>query len=79
MPKGKVKTLAGVARALGKQKFLQAAGYYTCHVRDTVADTIWEMESRNSRGWNSPRESAEMVEDYNYVNGIFRVFQYGCN
>lgn len=43
---GKMRTLEGIAKKHGREAFLDAARYYTCHVRETVADTIYEMESR---------------------------------
>ena len=43
---GKVKSLHGVYRALGRDAFLAAARLYSENVQDTVEATLSEMESR---------------------------------
>ena len=42
---GKMKTIYGVYKKLGRDAFLEAARAYSDHVSDTIEDTIAEMES----------------------------------
>jgi len=65
-----MKTLEGIVRKHGKDAFLDCAGYYTCHVRDTVIDTINEMESRWYNRGEQIKESDKMIMDYNSGNCI---------
>ena len=62
---GKMKTVYGVYKKLGRDAFLEAAANYSDHVSDTVEATIAEMESR----WYDKRlfmtEADKMVQDYN--------------
>lgn len=44
--KGKMRTLYGIYKKHGRDAFLDAAKDYSAHVRDTVEDTLAEMESR---------------------------------
>jgi hypothetical protein len=65
MPKGRMKSLHGIVRKHGVDAFLDAAGYYTCHVKDTAVDTIYEMEHR----WYDRliyTEAEKMLDDYNH-------------
>jgi hypothetical protein len=67
---GRMKTLEGIAKKHGKEAFLECARYYSCHVKDTVADTIYEMESRWYDRKNMIKESDKMLDDYNSGNCI---------
>ena len=62
---GKMKTVYGVYKKLGRDAFLEAATNYSDHVSDTVEATIAEMESH----WYDERrymtEADKMVQDYN--------------
>ena len=44
--KGKMKSLYGIYKKHGREAFLDAAKSYSAHVRDTIEDTLAEMESR---------------------------------
>lgn len=73
MRRGKMKTLRGIYKKHGREAFLDAAEYYSCHVdRESVDNTIAEMECR----WYNLRllqtEAEKMVEDYN--NGLTILF-----
>ena len=47
MAKGKMKSVYGIYKKHGREAFLDAAEYYSCHVNpDSVEKTIDEMESR---------------------------------
>ena len=46
MAHGKMKTLHGLYKRLGRDAFLEAAKHYSNHVHDTVEATLSEMESR---------------------------------
>ena len=59
MAHGKMKTLHGLYKKIGREAFLEAAKCYSNHVCDTVDATLSEMEST---------EAEKMVNDYN--NGI---------
>lgn len=70
MAMSKMKTLEGIARKHGRNAFLEAAKYYSCHVKDTVADTIYEMESRWYDRRNQITEAQAMIRDYNNCDCI---------
>ena len=47
MAKGKMKSVYGIYKKHGREAFLDAAEYYSCHVNpNSVEKTIDEMESR---------------------------------
>lgn len=46
MAHGKMKTLFGLYKKVGRDAFLEAATYYSDHVCDTVDATLDEMETR---------------------------------
>ena len=49
MAHGKMKSVYGIYKKHGRDLFLDAAGYYSCHVHpESVDKTIDEMESRCS-------------------------------
>ena len=62
--KGKMRTLYGIYKKHGRDAFLDAAKDYSAHVRDTVEDTLAEMESRWYDG-HTMTEAEKMVDDYN--------------
>lgn len=62
---GKMKTLYGVYKKLGRDAFLDAAANYSDHVSDTIEATIAEMESRWYDERNVLTEADKMVQDYN--------------
>ena len=68
MPHGKMKTLHGLYKKLGREAFLEAAKCYSNHVQDTVDATLSEMESRWYDPAHTMTEAEKMVADYN--NGI---------
>lgn len=68
---GKMKTVYGVYKKLGRDAFLDAAENYSDHVSDTIEATIAEMESRWYDEQNALTEADKMVEDYNV--GIIQV------
>ena len=66
MAKGKMKTVYGIYKKHGREAFLDAAEYYSCHVNpDSVEKTIDEMESRWYDRSHTLTEAEKMVEDYN--------------
>ena len=65
MAKGKMKTLHGLYKRLGKDTFLDAAKHYSNHVRNTVEETLDEMESRWYDAAHTMTEAEKMVADYN--------------
>lgn len=65
---GRMKTLHGLYRRLGREVFLEAAKHYSNHVRDSVDATVTEMESRWYDSAHTITEAEKMIEDYN--NGI---------
>ena len=68
MPHGKMKTLHGLYKKIGREAFLEAAKCYSNHVQDTVDATLSEMESRWYDSTHTMTEAEKMVNDYN--NGI---------
>ena len=68
MPHGKMKTLHGLYKKIGREAFLEAAKCYSNHVHDTVDATLSEMESRWYDTAHTMTEADKMVSDYN--NGI---------
>lgn len=65
MGRGKMKSLHGLYKALGKDRFLELAGHYSNHVRDTVEGTLDEMECRWYDAEHTVTEAEKMVDDYN--------------
>ena len=65
MAQGKMKTLHGLYKCLGKECFLETAKRYSNHVRDTVEATLDEMESRWYDASHTVTEAEKMIEDYN--------------
>lgn len=68
MSHGKMKTLHGLYKKIGREAFLEAAKCYSNHVQDTVDATLSEMESRWYDSSHTMTEAEKMVNDYN--NGI---------
>ena len=68
MSHGKMKTLHGLYKKIGREAFLEAAKCYSNHVQDTVDATLSEMESRWYDQAHTITEAEKMVADYN--NGI---------
>ena len=68
MPHGKMKTLHGLYKKIGREAFLEAAKCYSNHVQDTIDATLSEMESRWYDKAHTMTEAEKMVADYN--NGI---------
>ena len=66
--KGKMKSLYGIYKKHGREAFLDAAKSYSVHVRDTIEDTLSEMESRWYDGSHTMTEAEKMIDDYN--NGL---------
>ena len=73
MAKGKMKTLHGLYKRLGKDVFLDAAKHYSNHVRNTVEETLDEMESRWYDAAHTMTEAEKMVADYN--DGLLPIAQ----
>ena len=65
MAHGKMKTLHGLYKRLGRDAFLEAAKHYSNHVHDTVEATLSEMESRWYDSAHTMTEAEKMIEDYN--------------
>ena len=63
---GKVKSLYGVYKALGRDAFLAAAKMYSDHVQKTVEATLSEMDSRWYDTEKNMTEADEMINDYNF-------------
>lgn len=61
---GKVKSLYGVYKAMGRDAFLEAAKSYSGHVQNTVEATLAEMESRWYDAGQTMTEADKMVDDY---------------
>ena len=68
MSHGKMKTLHGLYKKIGRDAFLEAAKCYSDHVQDTIDATLSEMESRWYDSAHTMTEAEKMVDDYN--NGI---------
>lgn len=66
MAHGKMKSVYGIYKKHGRDEFLDAASYYSCHVdHGSVENTISEMESRWYDSKHRYTEAEKMVEDYN--------------
>lgn len=61
---GKVKSLHGVYKALGRDAFLAAARIYSDHVQKTVEATLSEMESRWFDTGHTITQADKMVRDF---------------
>ena len=61
----RVKTIENLAKKVGKERFLKMAGYFSCHVRPTVSDTIYEMTSRWYNFSDRVLESDKLLDEYN--------------
>jgi hypothetical protein len=61
---GKVKSLYGVYKALGRDAFLAAARSYSDHVHETVEDTLREMETRWYDASHTVTEAEIMMDAY---------------
>ena len=68
MAHGKMKTLHGLYKHMGREAFLEAARYYSNHVHGSIETTVGEMESRWYDAAHTMTEAEKMVEDYN--NGV---------
>lgn len=66
----KLKTLDGIAKEHGRDAFLEAARNYFCHVRETVANTIHEMESRWYDSRSMISEAQKMLDGCNSENCV---------
>ncbi len=65
MRHGKMKTLHGLYKTLGRDLFLELAKNYSNNVHDTIDATLWEMESRWYDKDHTITEAEKMVADYN--------------
>lgn len=65
---GKMKSIYGIYKKLGRDDFLEAAKDYSKHVSDTIETTISEMESRWYDETHTMTEAEKMVRDYNNGN-----------
>ena len=65
MRHGKMKTLHGLYKTLGRDLFLALAKNYSDHVQDTIEATLSEMESRWYDEDHTITEAEKMVRDYN--------------
>lgn len=65
MAHGKMKTLHGLYKRLGRDAFLEAAKHYSNHVCGTVEATLAEMESRWYDAAHTMTEAEKMVAAYN--------------
>ena len=70
MAHGKMKTLHGLYKRMGREAFLEVARCYSNHVRGSVETTLGEMESRWYDAAHTITEAEKMIEDYN--NGTLR-------
>lgn len=68
-----MKTLYGLYKRLGRDTFLEAAKFYSNHVKDTVEATLTEMESRWYDASHTLTEAEKMVEDYNNGYLVFKL------
>lgn len=68
MAHGKMKTLHGLYKRMGREAFLETARYYSNHVHGSIETTVGEMESRWYDAEHTITEAEKMVEDYN--NGV---------
>jgi hypothetical protein len=65
MSHGKMKTLPGLYKTLGRDLFLNLAKNYSDHVHDTIDATLDEMECRWFDAAHTVTEAEKMVADYN--------------
>ena len=65
MRHGKMKTLHGLYKTLGRDLFLELAKNYSNNVHETIDATLWEMESRWYDKEHTITEAEKMVADYN--------------
>ena len=65
MRNGKMKTLHGLYKTLGRELFLETAKNYSDHVHDTIDATLDEMECRWFDETHTMTEGEKMVDDYN--------------
>lgn len=65
MAHGKMKTLHGLYKRMGREAFLETARYYSNHVHGSIETTVGEMESRWYDSAHTMTEAEKMVEDYN--------------
>jgi hypothetical protein len=65
MRHGKMKTLHGLYKTLGRDLFLELAKNYSNNVHGTIDATLWEMESRWYDKEHTITEAEKMVADYN--------------
>ena len=65
MRHGKMKTLHGLYKTLGRDLFLDLAKNYSNNVHGTIDATLWEMESRWYDRDHTITEAEKMVADYN--------------
>ena len=65
MARGKMKTLHGLYKRMGREAFLETARYYSNHVHGSIETTVGEMESRWYDSAHTMTEAEKMVEDYN--------------
>lgn len=63
--KGKMKTIYGLYKKVGRDAFLEASKFYTGKVFDTVEATLSEMESRWYDSKRMMTLADKMLEDYN--------------
>ncbi len=65
MRNGKMKTLQGLYRVLGRDMFLEVAKNYSDNVRECIDQTLDEMESRWYDEAQTMTEAEKMISDYN--------------
>ena len=65
MRNGKMKSLYGLYKTLGREKFLEVAKNYSDHVMETIDATLDEMEFRWFDKDHTITEAEKMVSDYN--------------
>ena len=69
MAKGKMKSVYGIYKKHGREAFLDAAEYYSCHVNpNSVEKTIDEMESRWYKNGGGLQQ-----RKYNFERRLLRV------
>ena len=64
MAHGKMKTLHGLYKKVGRDAFLEAAKSYSDHVCDTIEATLSEMESRWYDSAHTMTEAEKSQADY---------------
>ena len=70
MAHGKMKTLHGLYKRIGREAFMETARHYSNHVHGSVETTIGEMESRWYDAEHTLTEAEKMVKDFN--DGMLR-------